>query len=69
MCGAQRRSRLWFLLVPKPISGSRNEINAVCSCTELRHFEVERKCELIERLDLVHIADGSLQGIFFNFFA
>ena len=31
-------------------------------CIASRHFEVERKCELIERLDLVHIYDGSLQG-------
>ena len=34
-------------------------------CTALRHFEVERKCESIERLDLVHIYDGSLQVLFF----
>ena len=36
-----------------------------CVCTASHRFEVERKCELIERLDLVHIADGSLQGTFF----
>ena len=65
MRGAQRLAKLCFLLVPRPISGSGNEINAVCAC----HFEVERKCELIERLDLVHIADGSLQGTSFFFFA
>ena len=27
-------------------------------CTVSHHFEVERKCELVERLDLVHIHHG-----------
>ena len=64
MRGPQRRAKLLLSLVPRPISGSGNDTN-VCECTTSRHFEVERKCELIERLDLVHTADGSLQGTFF----
>ena len=29
-----------------------------CVCTASCHFDVERKCELVERLDMVHIRHG-----------
>ena len=67
MSGARRSAKLAFLWklagffarFPGQILGLGTRLTP-CVCAAMlhamRHFEVERKCELIERLDLVHVA-------------